>query len=532
MSIDSFKCDSSPVESNGDSPADLNVTALSLPTDFDDSLCLDLYKDLVEEAAQITGARPDANDADSTTPPGNDIISTKYEEMEARIRQLLAANLDLKERGRLYDNLKARHVHQEAEIEELTTKLRDQVSLNESCTAREQNLQHQVLELKRKINLAKIENDHSCKEIELLQNRAEKAESDYESNANALKTVQAKLNDSITRHAIEMEDLKKKTDLEITRIRNETSKEVVLQRKCREEAFARESKLLIDARDYAVEQSKALQQELHSLRSDKACKDAETSDITNQLERQLSDVRSDLKVKSLELTTLQASYDRIAKEAKQLNAENAKNKEEVHQYAIEQRRLEEIIRQKEDSLEIYQHDDLLVQDSSTSVTTRRQSLVKNSVVLAKKCRELQSLLDKSMKELSIEREKNDTLAKQADNDRRLYRELTTKSNKNTSEYILDAVKDREKDIARLNSKVRALQTELCNTRKERDRISAQLAKILEGRKNLNSMKVLVDEGMKQRKFVNAVTKTTGCPNKEDIDQDDLLEHIVYHKNRK
>ena len=112
----------------------------------------------------------------------------------------------------------------------------------------------------------------------------------------------------------------------------------------------REKELQNEIRDQAQEQAKLLRGELNELRSDRERKDTENSDYTKELERQLSDVRSDLKVKCCELSTLKQEFARV----------------------------EETVRQKDDALKNFYHEDLLVDCNTENIDSRR-SLVKNSV---------------------------------------------------------------------------------------------------------------------------------------------------------
>ena len=98
---------------------------LSLPDSFDESLCLDLYKDFIgqsrhepsqKEAVPKTehagGSHAFRNvDKQELTPHRNDL--------ERKVQELLLINLDLKEKGRRYDSLAKRSTENEAEIERL-----------------------------------------------------------------------------------------------------------------------------------------------------------------------------------------------------------------------------------------------------------------------------------------------------------------------------------------------------------------------------------------------------------------------------
>ncbi|KAL7483788.1 hypothetical protein ACHAW6_009431 [Cyclotella cf. meneghiniana] len=560
MTLEDFACDSSPVDQNDEvSTSELDITELSLPESFDDTLFLDLYKDLASESQTKNNCTSsNIQNLQSTTTKTLSLRSKNddsyHEETEMKLRQLLATNLVLKEKARQYDSLKKLYSKRETEIESMSMKLRAQASLSESYDLREKQLQRQILELKKKNNLAEVDLDHAQKEVELLVNRSEIAEKEREDAMTALKDLQQQHDSLISCHASEQQDLKTRNASEIARIRQDTNQEIVSLGSRLKESYSREVKVLCDARDYAMEQVKLLQKELSEVRRDRQSKDVETSEITTELERQLADVRSDLKVKSCELNTIQACHDELAEEVMHYKKEHEKIKQELSknqidyvklekQSAIDLSKLEEIIRQKDEALKVYEHDDLLIPDrhdrpheAGSSIISERKSLIKNSVALAKKCRELQALLQKSNEELYEEKVKNETLVKQAENTKRLYHELTSQSNNNAAVYILSAVKERDKEISRLNIKIHALYNELTALGKDRDDLASKLGEVLERRVRLDDMKMLVEEGMKQMKMIPAVTDTNAAfkcgngPKEENIEEsEDLLDHIVYHK---
>ena len=545
-------CDDSPIDREEDVTTELDVTTLSLPESFDDTFCLDLYKEFEPESNHkthepvIKGKQSQSFIATKTSPRRT--TNTQYEEMETKIRTLLEANLELKEEARQYNNLASKYSHLQAQNDELSKQLHAQSASCQSSDTREKELQHQVLELRRKCQLAEIDLDHSKKEIELLTSRSEKYEVKCQSNETSLKSLQSEHDKLISRHAKELDELKTKTASEIDRARRETSEEIILSRNHQKETFAREMKLLSDAKDYAFEQVKSLQKELHNLRSDTERKGLETADLINELERQLADSRSDLKVKTCELNTLQASYDRVTEEARDLDDKYKKSEQKLNEMQIkflrldkesliERSRLEENLRQKEDALELYQHDDLLIEDAdcqnndpnARSMIDKRKSLIKNSIALAKKCRELQTQVQKSTGELSIEKEKTDALTRRIEQDRRMYQELCSKGSRKSSEYITSAINEREAKISSLNVKVHNLQAELEKMRQERDHVANTLHETLERRKHIDSMKVFIDEGTKKMNISTRIDCNDGCKLNEDSDdQDDLLEHIIYH----
>ena len=233
---------------SGDSPDELSITQLSLPSNFDESLCLnDIYQEYNKgpNKAITHKARHDTVPPHQTDKPRGE-ASHNENDLDIKISQLLAANLELSEKGRHFDTLNNHSNKNNAEIEELRSQLQHHISLNDTSATREKELQNEI-------------------------------------------------------------------------------------------------------RDQAQEQAKLLRDELNELRSDRERKDAENSDYTKEVERQLSDVRSDLKVKCCELSTLKQEFARV----------------------------EETVRQKDDALKNY-HEDLLADCDTENIDSRR-SLVKNSV---------------------------------------------------------------------------------------------------------------------------------------------------------
>ena len=419
-------------DDDGSPTSKLNTTQLSLPSSFDDSLCLSLYQDLVD--------RGHHNNVDE---------KMTHNQLESKVRQLLSTNLELQERCRLFDTLKKNSSDLEAENLDLRSQLQHHMTLNKEN-------QNQILEYRQKIHLIGIDLEHSKNEANLFLSRAEKAEKAHTSCASELKSTQHKYEQDINRLTSEQDILKASCEQKVSQVRDE----MLSSRTVQNDAFARESKLLLDARDAAVEQTKLLRQELANLRVDKETKDAATSDYTKELERQLADVRASLKIRSSELNTLSLSHDRLVSEASVTNDENTKIKESLVQMQTKCTKLEMSVRQKDEALEIYHHDDLLVDvdtnNSSDDFFSGRRSIVKNSVALARKCRELQSMLKKQDTELSLSREKLETLTRKEEANVRMFKELATQSNKNASTYIISALEQRDEEILKLSSKINML----------------------------------------------------------------------------
>ena len=200
--------------------------------------------------------------------------------------------------------------------------------------------------------------------------------------------------------------------------------------------------------------------------------------------------------------------------------------------------MEEANRQKDDALEVYHHEDLLVDCGNTTdipsneFVCERRSLVKNSAALARKCRELQALMDRQSKELSVESEKNEALSRKLESSQQLFKELSAQSNKNASAYIISTVQARDREILKLNSKISALEGNLKTAAQDRDDLSSKLSKVLERRDQLDEMKALVTTmrsgSMASMRLKHAPDKTESYDALDDEDEDDLLEHTVHH----
>lgn len=472
----------SPIEkqSDDDGSNHNDTTQLSLPSSFDDSLCLSLYQDLLDRGHQ--------NNVDEKM--------THKDHLESKVRQLLSTNLELKERYRLFDTLKKNSSDLEAENVDLRCQLQHKITLNKEN-------QNQILEYRQKIHLLGIDLEHSNNEAKLYANRAEKAEKDHAACLSELKSTQHKYEQDVSRLISEQDVLKANCEQKVSQMREE----MLSSHSVQSDAFARESKLLLDARDAAVDQTNLIRQELANLRIDKETKDAEMTDYTKELERQLADVRASLKIRSSELNTLSLSHDRLVSEANTSNDENAKIKESLVQMQTKCTKLEMSVRQKDEAIKIYHHDDLLVDvedtnNSSDDFFSGRRSIVKNSVALARKCRELQGLLKKQDTELSLERQK-----------------------------IISALEQRDEEILKLSSKINVLQTDLNKVVHERDDVSSQLTHLLERREQLTEMKGLLENV--QRSTTNMGATTTpqrlddSCCIDDNVEDDDIFEHMIH-----
>ena len=157
--------------------------------------------------------------------------------------------------------------------------------------------------------------------------------------------------------------------------------------------------------------------------------------------------------------------------------------------------------------------------------------MKNSVALARKCRELQSLLRNKINELAILNDTNQALSKKEESNQRLFRELTFQNNKTASAYIISAVSARDNEILKLSSTVNLLQSNLRELVQERDDLLSKLAQMLERRQQLEEMKGLVDS--MRHASIGAVTPCAGHDKHTDDGNDmenDLLDHITHHRS--
>ena len=526
----------SPIEHDELSTSQFDITQLSLPDSFDESLCLDLYNDLIRQ---------------NRKGPKGSQICTLTKMLDGTDRNELVSNVRLSTKiesttNRRYNSL---HMisseHGNREVDARPSQPQQQRISHNCAIADQKELQRQIDNYKQKIHQMGIDLKQARNEIALLLRRTENAEKEHERNASACKISQQLFGDERLRTIAEREEMQCQHERDLCRMREDCTLEITSSRTHQNEAFARESKLLCYARDQAIEQSKQLQQELSELRHDREAKDVQNNDIIKELERQLADVRSDLKVKTFELSALLASNDRTIAEATNSKTECKKCKEalallqkDYSDLQVRAIKLEEANRQKDDALEVYHHEDLLVDCGNTTdipsndYVCERRSLVKNSAALARKCRELQSLMDRKSKELSVESEKNEALSRKLESSQQLFKELSAQSNKNASAYIISTVQARDREILKLNAKISVLEGNLKTAAQDRDNLSSKLSKVIERRDQLDEMKALVKTmrrgNMASMRLKHAPDKLESYDALDDEDGDDLLEHTVHH----
>jgi len=290
-----------------------------------------------------------------------------------------------------------------------------------------------------------------------------------------------------------------------------------------------------------------LKHELLRLVDEKEAKDSGHAEVIKELERQLSDARSALKVKSCEFNSLRASKEKISAEATFYRKEIDRVKEDlVHSQkrynelernlANEIFKLEETVRRKDESLEIYSHDDslffFLSNDRNNDTTSRRKSLLKNSVSLAKTCRDLQSMITKLNGDLAEERERNNRLSGKVECSQRLLNQLASK-NKSCA-YIISTMIERDREIKELHSQVQALRVQLSETQHDRDQISSDLTRVLERREQLKVIKKLIESIKYSTTMASSgADDHSGCShqnqhsNGKQDDDDEIQDHLVH-----
>ena len=518
----------SPIEHDDLSTSQLETTHLSLPDSFDESLCLDLYNDFIRPKRTGVEIRNDQVDSSRSFPfaktthgmDRNELGSSESNQKRRDDRRKTSPNCDSK-------------------VDTLRSELQHKRMLHQSSVAEQRHLERQIEAFKQKTQLMGVELANTRKEASIFLRRAENAEKKFEEER--------------LRTNAKREEVQAQYERDLSRIREDFTLEIASSRAHQNEAYARESKLLFAARDQAIEHAKRLQHELSELREDREKKEAESLDIIKELERQLANVRSDLKVKSFELNSLVASHDRTTVEATKSNTELTKCKDSLAQLQKEfselqmrSIKLEEANRQKDDALQIYHHEDLLFDcdtennnSNKDKNLSQRKSLVKNSIALARKCRELQAMMKTQGNELSIERNKNAVLSQKIESNQQLFKELSLQSNKNASAYIISTVQERDREIFNLNSKITALEGNLKTAAKERDDLSTQLSNVLERRDQLNEMKALMEtmrrESMTSVRpiccgITHSIEKVENHDAPDNEDDDDLLEHMVHHSS--
>merc|ERR1712194_288227 len=142
--------------------------------------------------------------------------------------------------------------------------------------------------------------------------------------------------------------------------------------------------------------------------------------------------------------------------------------------------------------------------------------MKNSIALARKCRELQSQLKHQSKELVNERKRVEAQKMKEESNHRLFHELTVKKNHKASAYIVSTLNSRDNEISRLERTLAQVNGDLGDVIRERDGLSSKLCQVLERRERLDEIKGLVERAHHKHN------------EPEDDGEDDMFDHVVHH----
>ena len=397
----------------------------------------------------------------------------RYGEVREQITVLQSTMVDLQEKGRTYDVLQEKNQSLQLEIGQCQNSLSQKEEALLQYKENDLKLQATIKDLERNVHSLELQQSLVDKEKSVLRDRAERAEARVEDLEAKLKELGTKSD----RLSSEIADIKLNSkvcyDLELSKnvkeLKEKHERDLQTFRSQSDQSFARESKILVEAKEQALAQLQSATKEISDLKKefDTSITDRDRSHL--QMEKSLHSIDSDLKIKSVECTRLQISNEQMEKELFDLRDSMKHLSEELEAHKtmfrtlekeskFERQRLLEDIQRKDEQLEVYfqaQRKEMSTLSSTTTVPINHLHLLDKSSSLSKKCKGLE-------KEVSHLRHR---LKRQAQKSSKCEAELVTTSSEMKK---LKEASIRYEDASSVIEKLRKNEVSLKN---ERDQLS-------------------------------------------------------------
>lgn len=341
----------------------------------------------------------------------------RRERIEKQVDGLQQRIIDLQEKGRLCDELEAQKDNLNMEIQRLRSMLDQQgVTLNKAIASTEDE-KDRIGALKQKLETAELDKSFLVKEKRLLEDRAIRAEDVRKKSDQVIRDLELKV-DTLTMELTESNAKlrEKKRDFSLhdeEGIKEEFMKEMASHRQSIEAIHAREINTLCEAKSELTKRCERSEEEIERLRSNMTALASEKDRQVIDLERSLSDCRSDLKVKCIESARMGSMIQSLEDELKQSKhkIELLNDQVEAHKAAFshleqesifEHKRLADEISRKNEQLEVYYQ--TVVPGSKggeTHLLDKSRSLTKRCEELQKKVAYLQGQLKKQSERCAL-----------------------------------------------------------------------------------------------------------------------------------
>jgi chromosome segregation ATPase len=408
-------------------------------------------------------------------------------EIESKCKDLHTTVLNIQDKSRQFHDLNIQNDHLSQDVTRLRTILDKQQREIEEIRGENATLIANSKLFERTVQELQMDKVFLEQEKSILSKRTETSEEHGNKLKSLLREANAKVDTISVKlgevHRVVKTDCDSAASVELQRIRDESKNEMHRYRSQVEASYSRELSLLKEAKNEATKECSIAKNETQQLKENLESLTHRKDECVKRLEKSLSDSRSDLKIKCIELSRLQIlneNFDQTSQEL-QNKAHMFSDKVEVHkkqfkcleQESLAQRKqfMEEIER-KEEQLEMYfqaQHIDTGKQKSTPQHGSNTQShFLEKAKLHEKENKDLQ----KAMNTLKI------ALKKQTE--KVTLHQSQLESTRLTVCSLKEQMKTKEQEVAKENTssiqlvaKNHSIREDLYQTQMERDRISKE-----------------------------------------------------------
>lgn len=411
----------------------------------------------------------------------------RNDELESTVKDLQDQVIDLKEKGRMYD----------AACRKASTAEKDLKKMHLSLTNYSKELKESSSELsdcQQRVKSLERDNSYLERERAVLVDRAEASEKKSEDQASQLREALTNAESMQLQNMKQQESIKSSYDArlaeEMARLQADREKEIFL-------VTANITAQLDRAKEELVRSNEAQEQQKKAL-----------ADV----ERQLSDVASDVKIKTYENRTLlenrQGLLDDLSstkKQLAQLQKDHTSALEELSKLRLEsdseRKQLRDEIVKKDEQLEAYLLLELKVDSSvqagkhpgGAGLLSDPRRRIEQAVMLAKQVTEMKRTVASLQSNLRTEKESAASLKAKLEASEHAVAQLNQ-----PSAYVVRSAKVREEELQRLRRENKTLQNQLVASQNEKRQLSHQLSDVLDRRQQIEEVKILVQNLRKER----------------------------------
>ena len=466
----------------------------------------------------------------------------RYGEVREQITVLQSTMVDLQEKGRTYDALQEKNQSLQLEIGRCQNNLSQREETLLQYKENDLKLQATIKDLERNMHSLELQQSLVDKEKSVLRDRAERAEVKVEELEAKLKELGTK-SDRLSSEVADIKlNAKVSYDLELSKnvkeLKEKYERDLETFRSQSDQAFSRESKILVEAKEQALAQLQSATKEIRDLKMELDTSLAERDRSHLELEKSLQNIDSDLKIKSVECTRLQISNEQMEKElfdlrdsmkhlSEELEAHKTMFRTLERESKFERQRLLEDIQRKDEQLEVYfqvQRKEMSTLTSTATVPINHLHLLDKSSSLSKKCKGLE-------KEVSHLRHR---LKRQAQKSSKCEAELATTSSE------MKKLKEHSSRHEDASSVIEELRKSEASLKHERDQLSRDFYCLLGQYRELATS---VEES-KIQSISNSESKDNGkvilctlndrsivSPSANNTTEHLLLKHGVHHASK-